>query len=185
VASRLIDHAPNVTPIVGLSLFAGSISHKFGWIVPVSIFAISNCWLGHYEVALGLIVYGSFILPALLGRFAKTTFYAVGLSSLSAVSFFVVSNFAVWINSGMYEHSLQGLITCYTLAIPFFQNSLVSAVASSGVIFGLASLFSMEYNINDNSRKLYELRIERTPEEFDLEIWNYQRKSKEVGCNRV
>jgi hypothetical protein len=161
VASRLVDHAPNLTPIVGLSLFAGSISHRFGWVVPVSIFAISNCWLGHYGIILSLIVYGSFILPALLGRFAKTSFHAVGLSSLSAVFFFVVSNFVVWINSGMYERSLQGLITCYTLAIPFFQNSLVSAVFSSSVIFGLAFIFSMEHNTNDNSRKLYELRIGR------------------------
>ncbi len=161
IASRLVDHAPNLTPIVGLSLFAGSISNKFGWIVPVSILAISNCWLGHYGVTLSLVIYGSFMIPAFLGRFAKTTFHAIGLSSLSAVSFFVVSNFVVWINSGMYEYSLQGMMTCYTLAIPFFQNSLASAVASSGVVFGLASLFSMEYNINDNSRKLYELRIER------------------------
>lgn len=158
--SRLVDHAPNLTPIVGLSLFAGSISHRFGWAVPVCVLAISNCWLGHYGIILSLIVYGSFVLPALLGRFAKTTFHAVGLSSLSAVFFFIVSNFTVWINSGMYEYSLQGLINCYTLAIPFFQNSLASAMISSGVIFGIASAFSKEF-VNDNPRKIYKLRTER------------------------
>lgn len=158
VASRLIDHAPNLTPIVGLSLFAGSISHRFGWIVPVSIFAISNCWLGHYDLILTLVVYGSFALPAFLGRWAKTTLSAVGLSSLSAVFFFVVSNFAVWANSGMYEYSLQGLASCYTLAIPFFKNSLISAVVSSASVFGLASCLR---TLNDYSREFYKLQPER------------------------
>ena len=142
IASRLVDHAPNLTPIVGIALFAGSIAPRLGWIVPVSIFSISNCWLGHYDLVLTLVVYGSFVFPALIGRWAKTIFHAVGLSFLSAIFFFIVSNFTVWANSGMYDRSLYGLLDCYVLAIPFFRNSLTGAMLSSFTIFGCALIFS-------------------------------------------
>ena len=34
----------------------------------------------------------------------------------------------------MYEHSFSGLITCYTLAIPFFAYSLISTLIFSTLI---------------------------------------------------
>jgi hypothetical protein len=42
----------------------------------------------------------------------------------SSVVFFVLTNFAVWISSGMYTLDLAGLVTCYVRAIPFFGNTL-------------------------------------------------------------
>ena len=43
-----------------------------------------------------------------------------------AHTFFVISNFMVWLNSGMYQHTLDGLLICYTNAIPFYGNTLIS-----------------------------------------------------------
>ena len=37
--------------------------------------------------------------------------------------FFVISNFMVWLNSGMYQHTLDGLLICYINAIPFYGNT--------------------------------------------------------------
>jgi hypothetical protein len=62
-----------------------------------------------------------------------------GCSLLASVSFFVVSNYAVWAVWQMYPKTLAGLETCYTAALPFFRTSVTSELCFSLVIFGLAS----------------------------------------------
>jgi len=42
----------------------------------------------------------------------------------------VVTNFAVW-TGGWYGYTLEGLITCYIMAIPFFVNMLLSTLIFS------------------------------------------------------
>jgi hypothetical protein len=50
----------------------------------------------------------------------------VGAGALSgSVSFFLLSNFAVWVVWNMYPKTLEGLIACYIAAIPFFRNAVV------------------------------------------------------------
>ena len=38
--------------------------------------------------------------------------------------FFLISNFAVWAAWEMYPKNFSGLMTSYTLAIPFFRNAV-------------------------------------------------------------
>jgi hypothetical protein len=60
-------------------------------------------------------VYGSLFAIAYLQRgpiFSSTLFY-------------IVTNFAVW-TSGWYGYTIEGLITCYIMAIPFYVNTLTS-----------------------------------------------------------
>ena len=52
-----------------------------------------------------------------------------------AFIFFIVTNFAVWLGSSMYSQDINGLISCYIMALPFFQNTLLSAV-----MYGLGML---------------------------------------------
>ncbi len=46
---------------------------------------------------------------------------------IGATLFFLVTNFFVWVygNGAPYPYTLGGLLECYTLAIPFYRNSLV------------------------------------------------------------
>ena len=46
---------------------------------------------------------------------------------VSSMVFFIITNFAVW-TSGYYGFNLQGLLVCYTMAIPFFINTLASTL---------------------------------------------------------
>jgi hypothetical protein len=141
VISRLMIHSPNLSPIVGLSLFAGWYFRSWtALIVPVGILAISNIWLGHYSPFLAVSIYGSFMLPAVLGRWAKTSLSAGGLALASSCCFFILSNFAVWCGSGWYPQTLEGLVSCYVAAIPFFQYSLIGSLGSTLVIFGSLDL---------------------------------------------
>ena len=61
----------------------------------------------------------------LLGSLASSTF------------FFLTTNFAVWASAGWYEKSWQGLMLCYTLAIPFFRNTMLGDLMFTGVLFGV------------------------------------------------
>jgi hypothetical protein len=50
-----------------------------------------------------------------------------------ALIFFIISNFGVWIQ-GVYGYSVEGLIACYVLAIPFFQYTVISTIIFSFII---------------------------------------------------
>ena len=50
--------------------------------------------------------------------------------------FFVTSNFAVWMFSGIYARDIAGLVKCYIAALPFFQNTLMGDLFWTAVLFG-------------------------------------------------
>jgi hypothetical protein len=64
----------------------------------------------------------------------------------SAMSFFLLSNFAMWANSAsfgaaaMYPHTLSGLAACYVAALPFYGNDLLSTGLFATAFFGLPVL---------------------------------------------
>ncbi|RRA48344.1 DUF6580 family putative transport protein [Acidipila sp. EB88] len=64
-----------------------------------------------------------------------------GSAVLASTSFFAVSNYAVWAAPGSwYPHTLAGLEACYTLALPFYRNDLLSTLVVVGAVFGLPAL---------------------------------------------
>ncbi len=60
----------------------------------------------------------------------------------SATSFFLVSNFVVWlgIHFQMYPRTLAGLGACYVAGLPFYRNDLIATGVVAGVLFGLPVL---------------------------------------------
>ena len=76
-----------------------------------------------------------------MGLLAKPSVLRVLAGVLvSATSFFLLSNFAVWAGSPMYPHSAAGIADCYLAAIPFYRNDLVSTALTAGALFGLPAL---------------------------------------------
>jgi hypothetical protein len=72
-----------------------------------------------------------------MGLFRKVTALRVAAGAVAApTSFFLLSNFAVWMG-GMYAHTVAGLAQCYTLALPFYRNDLVSTAITAAALFGL------------------------------------------------
>jgi hypothetical protein len=79
-----------------------------------------------------------------MGLLEKPSVLRVGAGALaSSTSFFLLSNLMVWIGgtpASMYPHTLAGLAACYTAAIPFYRNDLVSTAITAGALFGLPVL---------------------------------------------
>ena len=121
VLSRFLPHPPNFTPIAAIALLS---SKGFGnrWIVfliPLVSLFISDLFLGlHANIPF---VYFSFILITLLGRYVKKV--NLGTILLASTIFFLVSNLGVWLL--YYPIDINGLIKCYTLALPFFLNTIL------------------------------------------------------------
>lgn len=139
VVSRLLPHIPNLVPITAIALFAGAyLPYKYGWAVPVVLMIGSDLILGLHNVV--LFTWGSYLLIALLGRFFLKGRGFGGCTIIgsiaAAVLFFVVTNFGVWLMSGMYPHTLVGLMNSYVMAIPFFRNSLIGDVFYTVVLIG-------------------------------------------------
>ena len=69
----------------------------------------------------------------------------IGGSLAASVLFFLVSNFGVWLNSVTYPKTIAGLLGCYEMAIPFFQNTMFGDLFFVGVLFGGFELLKIAF----------------------------------------
>lgn len=140
VSLRLLPHPPNFAPILAIALFGGVyLSRKIAFVLPIFAIAISDIFIGYYEIALMISVYGTFLLSVVLGFWLRKhkKWYTVGGSAiLSAILFFLITNFAVWAFSSWYAKTFSGIIQCYLLALPFFRNTLLGNLFYVTVFFG-------------------------------------------------
>ena len=140
--SRFIPHPPNFTSLIALSFYVPALlGRKY---IPAIIlsFAFTDIINGYHTGTHW--TWGSVFVIGLISKyFNKNINLRLGGALLGACIFFLITNFGVWV-SGMYGHTLQGMISCYILAIPFFSYSLISTI-----------LFSM---LIETGCKLYKIR---------------------------
>ena len=137
-ASRFIPHPPNFTSLLALSFYVPAILGLRYIPALILSFAITDLFIGLH--GLTLFTWGSVIFIGLISRFFLTnTKNRIFGCLLGVVIFFIVTNFGVWV-SGMYSYTIQGLIECYFLAIPFFAYSLISTFIFSAIIECLLKL---------------------------------------------
>ncbi len=142
-ASRLIPHPPNLTAVTAMALFAGATlaCRRYAFLVPVLALLLSDLLIGFYSAM--PFVYGAFMVTVGIGLLLRTRRgpLTIGAASLaSSVMFYLVTNFGVWVGSGLYPRTLTGLIACYTAAIPFFRNMVVGDLFYATLLFGSFAL---------------------------------------------
>jgi len=139
------------TPVVAALLYFGArMPRKQMWI-PVVMLAASDVYLTR-------VTYG---YPLTVDHFVTWAFYAgvillggalikgfsplrIGASALiGSVSFFLISNFAVWAVWQMYPKTFNGLMACYVAGLPFFRNAVASDLLFSAAFFAIGYLVSL------------------------------------------
>ena len=131
-ASRFIPHPPNFTSLLALSFYVPAILGLRYIPALILSFAITDFFIGFHGLA--LFTWGSVIFIGLMSKF-----FLVNIKNrifgclLSVLIFFVITNFGVW-SLGSYGYTLNGLITCYTLALPFLGNTLISTIIFASII---------------------------------------------------
>ena len=135
--TRLVPHPPNFAPITAMSLFAGAYftRKQLAFTMPLLAMLISDLFLGFYTIS--IFVYVSFAVITRLGQ--QKNRVTPKLVLLGSVLFFLISNIGVWLL--YYPKTIDGLVTCFALAIPFFATSLLGDIFYSVImVFGFSAV---------------------------------------------
>ena len=127
-ASRFVPHPPNFTSLLALSFYVPAIlGIRF---IPALIlsFLITDLIIGFHETI--LFTWGSVVVIGIISKYFNRSILFRLFGALVGAVIFIFFNFGVWIN-GLYQYNIAGLITCYTLALPFFGNTLISLIIFS------------------------------------------------------
>ncbi len=139
---RLLPHPDNFAPITAAAIFGGAfLPRRYALTVPLAVMILTDLVIGLHDVI--LVTWGTYALIALASNIwlKKPSFgRAAVLALASSLFFFLTTNFAVWLVSDMYPHTLAGLAGCFTLALPFFRGTLTSDVIYTTVLFGVYAL---------------------------------------------
>lgn len=143
ILTRFLPHPDNFSPFAAAFLFSGAYLGKkwYAYILPLAALFFTDMYLGLYP-SIGF-TYLAYILTVIIGQKVsnKRSISMVGLGALMAsITFFIVSNLGVWAIDGMYTRDFSGLVQCFTMALPFFKNTLLGNIIYSGVLFSLYEL---------------------------------------------
>jgi hypothetical protein len=147
---NFMPHAWHFTPLAASLLFFGARGSRRQLWVPLALLIATDIILTRFFWKYPLTWDTLFIwawYAAILwlgtGLTGKSSMWRVVVAAAaSSLSFFVVSNFAVWASTSMYPKTLAGLVTCYELAVPFFRNTAVSDMLFSLAFFAVPALQS-------------------------------------------
>jgi len=156
VSMRLLPHPANFAPVAAVAIFGGAVlPRRLALWLPALAMILSDAVIGFYDYRIMFVVWSCYALTALAsGKWLKkTSATRVTLMALAgSVFFFAATNFAVWLWSGMYAHTLSGLGQCYFMALPFFRNTILSDLFYTVTLFGLYAFATRNnYNFCDAS----------------------------------
>lgn len=148
IISRLLPHPPNFAPVAAIALFGGAMftRRSLAFLMPIVAMLVSDAIIGFH--AHMPVVYGLFLATVLIGfalRDRAKMGTVIGASLISSTLFFLGSNLAVWYGSGFYSQDWAGLMACYAMAVPFFQNTVLGDLFYTGALFGSYFWVSQRY----------------------------------------
>ncbi|MCS6977189.1 MAG: hypothetical protein NZM31_09315 [Gemmatales bacterium] len=148
VAARLLPHPPNFAPIGAVALFAGAAfaDRRLAFAVPLAAMILSDLFLHVHELL--PVVYGSFALSVILGRFLRGRrrfLPTTAMTLLGSLQFFLITNFGCWLL--YYPHTWPGLTECYIAALPFFRNSVLGDLFYVGLLFGGLAVLERTFSV--------------------------------------
>lgn len=137
-ASRFIPHPPNFTSLMALSFYVPALLGIKYLPILVLSFIFTDFIIGFHGIT--FFTWGSVIFIGLASKyFSKNLLNRIFGALLGACAFFIITNFGVW-TLGSYDYTFEGILLCYTMAIPFFTYSLISTFIFSGIIEGVYKL---------------------------------------------
>lgn len=153
IISRTIESVPNVSATAAVALFAGYLfGYRKGIMITLAGMLITDLFFkGFYDAGVMIAVYVGLSIPALLAQksfnFTKAQkanqiLNVASKSLIGSLAFFVISNLAVWLFSGMYVLDINGLANCFILAVPFFKLTWLGDLCFNALLFGSYFLVS-------------------------------------------
>jgi hypothetical protein len=143
--------------LVGAALlfFGSRIPRKHFWI-PVALMIGSDFYLNLrvYQLPFSLdqyVMLAWYLVPCFLGVLLRDRVKPLGVLGAglgTGVGFYLASNFAVWAFGNIgYAHNFSGLMECYTKALPFARNGIISDVLFAAVFFSIGALVAQTQSV--------------------------------------
>ena len=147
---NFLPHAWHFTPVAASLLFFGARGSRRQMWIPVVLLATTDVVLSRfiyrYPLSWDLLAtwawYGAIVWLGTNLREKAGYWRVAGAAVCSSVSFFLLSNFAVWAVWNMYPKTLAGLMTCYAAGVPFFRGTAV------GDLFFSLGMFAVPVVLN-------------------------------------
>jgi hypothetical protein len=142
---NVLPHAWHFTPLAASLLFFGARGSKRQMWIPLVLLAATDVvltkFIYSYTLSWDLLITWAWYAAILwLGtnlREKSGPVRVVGAALASSVSFFLISNFAVWAAiPAMYPRGLNGLMMSYAAGVPFFRGTVESDLFFSIAFFG-------------------------------------------------
>jgi len=155
---HLQPHPWDFTPLTASLLFFGAYGSRRQMWFPIALLAGTDVVLTKFVYGYPLswdtyvtwAWYAAIVLVGTkLGQHSKAV-WVLGSALAGSVSFFVVSNFAVWLAYDMYPKTWPGLLTCYAAGIPFFQHRIVGDLLFTAVMFAVPALIAHRKKLSGN-----------------------------------
>ena len=138
---RYVPHLPNFTPVLAMTFYGTLIFGRSSLTYIVLAYAVSDLFIGFHNQLIW--TWGSLFLIGFIGPYFKSLLGRFTGVFLSSLIFFMLTNLGVFL-SGYYGVGFESLILCYTLAIPFFTNTLLGTIIYTIIIEFL--IFSKFFN---------------------------------------
>lgn len=143
-----MPHPWNFTPVAAALLYFGARGSRRQLWTPFALLAVSDLVLDKFVYAYPftldqLVVWAWYAAILWLGTQLRENsgwLRVAGAALASSVSFFALSNFAVWAFGTMYPKTLSGLTTCYAAGLPFFRRGVAGDMFFTAVMFGLPAV---------------------------------------------
>jgi hypothetical protein len=148
VAVRFLPHPWSFTPVVGALLFFGARGARRQLWFPFALLAVSDVVLTKFVYTYPFtwdhyVTWAWYAAILWLGtnlRENQKPVRVIAAALASSTSFFLLSNFAVWAGGTMYPHSWAGLMTSYTLGLPFFRPAIEGDLLFTAAMFATPGL---------------------------------------------
>jgi hypothetical protein len=163
VVSRVVPHPGwfSFTAVGGSLLYFGARRSWWQSIIPLAALAATDYYLTVYayrypfHVADYVVTWTWYLAAIAIGhgllRDRANAPNVIAASLASSTSFFLVSNFAVWIGSTMYPQTAGGLGACYLAGLPFYRNDLLATLAVTSLAFGVPALMRRSADAGEGS----------------------------------
>lgn len=143
-----MPHPWGFTPVAAALLYFGARGSRRQLWVPFALLAVSDVILTKFVYSYQFswdhfVTWAWYAAILWLGtRLLEDSGWlrVAGAALASSVSFFVVSNFAVWACWAMYPKTLAGLMACYAAGIPFFRRGIAGDMVFTAMMFGVPTL---------------------------------------------
>lgn len=161
--TRFIPHPWNFSPVYGALLFGGANMKKRNsiWFSALTLGAsdvVLTKYLYHLNVGWDEVIQmAAFVSIAMIGWILKKQFSIVrlGVACVAApLSFYLISDFGVWLGYGSYPHTWNGLLACYVAAIPYQGRIAASTALFAVILFGAQQIYAWHVNRKKHSQAL-------------------------------